>query len=100
MTERPTPDERMAQYADPDRPGPCEDCRRRPVPSALVRGAWIDNHSGTCPRNSALQICERCGHRHVDRDFGQALACIMGVPLAEGREMQQRIADRVERGLS
>ena len=95
----PTPDELLAQYADPNRPPPCTDCNRRPVPSRLVAGSWIESHSGTCPQNSALQVCERCGHRHVDRDFGQVLACVMEVPLGEGREMQRRIVDRVKEAL-
>ena len=88
-------DDLLARLGDPDRPPPCADCNRRPVPSRLVAGAWIDDHSGTCPQNGALQVCDRCGYRHADRDFGQALACIMDVPLDEGREMQRRIVDRL-----
>ena len=77
----------------------CDECGRRARESRLAPGHWYEDHSGTCSRNGALQVCERCDRRHVDLDFGQMLACIMDVPLAEGREMQQRIADRVERGL-
>ena len=91
--------DRLARFNDPSRPEACEDCGRRPVPSHFVDDAWVDNHSGTCPRNGALQVCERCGHRHVDVDFGQALACIMDVPLDEGREMQRRIVNRFTNGL-
>lgn len=88
----------LAQYNDPDRPPPCEECRRRPVPSRLAPGQWVDSHGGGCSHNTALHVCERCGHRHVDRDFGQVLACVMDVPLAEGRAMQKRIIQRVSRG--
>jgi hypothetical protein len=86
----------IAQYRDPNRPPPCEECGRRPVPSRLAPGQWIDTHGGSCSLNDALQVCERCGHRHIDRDFGQVLACIMDVPLEEGRAMQQRIVRRLE----
>ncbi len=86
----------LAQYNDPNRPGPCDECRRRPVPSRLAPGQWVDNHRGDCSQNSALHVCERCGHRHAERDFGQVLACVMEVPLAEGREMQRRIVQRLE----
>lgn len=88
-------EELLAQYADPSRPPACAVCGRRPVPSRLAPGQWIDSHGGDCPQNSALQVCERCGRRHADLDFGQALACIMDVPLPEGREMQRRIVDRI-----
>lgn len=94
-SEYPSTEELLAQYADPDRPPACDDCGRRPVPSRFVDGSWVDAHSGTCPQNSALQVCDRCGHRHVDRDFGQVLACTMDVPLTEAREMQRRIVDRL-----
>lgn len=87
----------LAQYADPNRPGPCGECGRRPIPSRFVPGEWIDTHSGDCSQNSALQECERCGFRHADRDFGQVLACVMEVPIEEGRDMQRRIVDRIER---
>lgn len=73
----------------------CNECGRREDKSRLVPGEFVEVHSGSCSRNSALQVCERCGHRHVDRDFGQVLSCIMDVPLAEGRAMQQRICDRL-----
>jgi hypothetical protein len=73
-----------------------DECGRRPVPSRLVAGAWIESHGGSCSHNSALQVCERCGYRHVDRDFGQVLACVMEVSLEEGREMQKRIVRRLE----
>ena len=86
----------LARYDDPNRPGPCEECGRRPVPSRLVPGGWIDSHSGSCSQNSALQVCERCGHRHADRDFGQVLSCVMDLPLKEGRAMQARIVRRLE----
>lgn len=94
-----TPDDAspaLQQYADPNRPSPCEECHRRPVPSRLAPGQWVESHSGKCSQNSALQVCDRCGHRHADRDFGQVLACIADVPLAEGREMQRRIVDRLK----
>ena len=78
----------------------CDECGRRAREARLAPGHWYEDHSGTCSRNSALQVCERCGERHADLDFGQMLACIMGVSLAEGREMQMRIADRVERSLA
>lgn len=85
----------MAQYTDPNRPPPCEECGHRPVPSRLVPGQWVDSHSGRCSQNDALRVCERCGHRHAYRDFGQVLACVANVSLAEGREMQRRIVDRL-----
>lgn len=69
----------------------CSECGRRARPSRLAPGNFIEDHSGVCSFNSALHVCERCGHRHVDRDFGQVLACILDVPLEEGRAMQQRI---------
>lgn len=87
----------LAQYADPNRPPACKECGRRPMPSRLVPGEWVNSHGGSCSHNSARRVCERCGHRHADRDFGQVLVCIMDVPLAEGREMQQRIVRRLER---
>lgn len=87
----------LARYDDPNRPGPCGECGRRPVPSHFVPDGWVDSHSGTCSQNSALQACERCGHRHVDRDFGQVLSCVMDVPLEEGRAMQERIVNRLTR---
>jgi hypothetical protein len=67
------------------------------VPSHFAPGEWVESHGGTCSQNSALQVCERCGHRHADRDFGQVLACTMDVSLEEGRAMQRRIIDRIER---
>ena len=93
-------DDLIAQYADPNRPPACEECGRRPVPSRLAPGHWCDLHGPTCSQNSALKVCERCGHRHVDRDFGQVLACVMEVPLEEGREMQRRIIDRAAGALA
>ena len=92
--------DQLAQYVDPNRPGPCDDCGRRPVPSRLAPGRWIDVHAGTCPKNGALQVCERCSRCHADLDFGEALACIMDVSLDEGREMQRRIVDRITRAAS
>ena len=86
--------------ADPTSPEyRCDECGRRARESRLAPGNWYEDHSGACSRNSALQICDRCGHRHVELDFGQALACIMDVPLDEGRAMQSRIVDRLERDL-
>lgn len=96
MTAQKRWDDLIQQYADPNRPPACEECGRRPVPSRLATGHWVENHGGECSQNSALQVCERCGHRHVDRDFGQVLACVMEVPLEEGREMQERIVRRLE----
>ena len=78
------------------RPGDrCDECGRRARESRLAPGHWILDHRGTCSLNSALHVCERCGFRHADRDFGQVLACIMDVPLEEGREMQRRIVRRI-----
>lgn len=74
----------------------CEECGRRARESRFQPGHFYDDHSGDCSQNSALQVCDRCGHRHVDRDFGQVLACVMDVPLEEGRAMQKRICDRLE----
>lgn len=85
----------LAQYADPSRPDPCEECRRRPVPSRWAPGRWVEVHSGSCSQNSAMKACERCGRRHVDLDFGQMLACTMDVSLDEGRDLQRRIVGRL-----
>lgn len=75
----------------------CKECGRKAREARLAPGHFYIDHGGSCSRNSALRVCERCGHRHVDRDFGQLLACVMDVPLAEGREIQKRIVDRLER---
>lgn len=75
----------------------CDECGRRARESRFEPGHYYLDHGGLCSQNSALQACERCGHRHVDRDFGQVLSCIMEVPLEEGRAMQERICTRVER---
>ena len=77
----------------------CDECGRRAKESRLAPGHWIEDHGGSCSHNSALQVCERCGHRHVDRDFGQVLACVMDTTLDEGREMQRRIVNRIERNV-
>lgn len=74
----------------------CGECGRKAREARLAPGHWYLDHSGSCSQNSALQVCERCGHRHVDRDFGQVLACVMDVPLEEGRAMQDRIVRRLE----
>lgn len=93
------PDDNAPASPVEDRPPACTECGRNPEPSRLAPGKWIDAHAGDCPKNSALQVCDRCGHRHVDLDFGQALACIMDKPLADGREMQRRIVERVSDAL-
>jgi hypothetical protein len=74
----------------------CDECHRGAVEARLAPGHFYLNHNGSCSQNSALQVCERCGHRHVDRDFGQVLACTMDMTLEEGREMQDRIVKRLE----
>lgn len=77
----------------------CPECGRKARESYFAPGHFYDDHSGDCSQNDALQVCERCGHRHVDRDFGQVLACVMDVPLAKGRDLQRRIVQRLEDSL-
>lgn len=87
-----------SENAPQPKPGDrCDECGRKAREARLAPGHYYIDHGGSCSHNSALKVCERCGHRHVDRDFGQVLACIMDTSLEEGREMQRRIVGRLEK---
>lgn len=86
----------------------CPECESRsPRTGAALRGTtkhlapghWCDVHSPECSQNTAMKVCDRCGHRHVDRDLGQVLACTLDTSIEEGRDLQRRIVGRVERAI-